>query len=87
MGWPFWLKPFSLELSVFVDTGFGVAIRATVFLMCVSVAIPGSRKISGQEWLAMVSKRREGVRGSRGQNEQKEWTCKFCSGSILRLFL
>ena len=41
--WPLWLKPFSLELSLFVDTGLGVwfvvvcvavAIPATVFLLC-----------------------------------------------------
>ena len=58
-----------------------VAIPATVFLLCVAVAIPAtvfllclcgpchscSRKISGQEWSAIVSKRREGARGRSGR--------------------
>ena len=70
-----------LELSVFADTGFGVwlwfcvavAIPATVFLLCwCGPCRCCSRMISGQEWLAMVFRRRGGVRGSRGKTEQKE---------------
>ena len=58
----------ALDLSVFVDTGFGVwfvvcavAIPATVFLLCwCGPCRSCSRKISGQEWSAMVSNAEKG---------------------------
>ena len=78
-----------------------VAIPATVFLLRVVVAILStvcgpcrsrSRKISGQERLAMVSKRRGSwiPRKERAErvlakavsiDGRKEWTCNFCSES------
>ena len=48
-----------------------VAIPATVWCWCCPY-FTGSRKVSRQEWLAMVSKLRRGVRGSRVKSVQKE---------------
>ena len=62
----------------------------TVFLVCwCGPCRSCSQKISGQEWVAMVSKRSEGVRGSREKvladaisiEGGEEWICKFCSES------
>ena len=106
VAYPLHSSPITFSDSVFVDTA--VAISATVFLLCVAVVIPAtvfllcwcgpcrscSPKIFGQEWLAMVFKRREGVRGSKVEERaekvlasaisiggRQEWTCKFCSAS------
>ena len=50
-----------------------VAIRATVFLLCCCGPCRScSRKISGQEWVPMVCKRSEGVRGSREKRGQRK---------------
>ena len=84
----FWLKPLSLELSVFFDAGLGVwfvvlcccrdpgavVFLANVFLLCwCGLWRSCSRRISGQECLAMVSKLRRGVRGSQGKSVLKEF--------------
>ena len=50
-----------------------VVFLAIVFLLCwCGLCRSCSRKISGQEWLAMVSKLRRGVRGSRVKSVKKE---------------
>ena len=57
----------------FVVVCVAVAIPATVFLLCwCGPCRSCSRKISGQEWVAMVFKRSEGVRGSRRKSEQTQ---------------
>ena len=77
-----WIRPSSLEHSVFLDAGCGVfvefcvcvcslvAIPATVWCWCCSFFI-GPRLVF-RGWLAMVSRLRRGVRGSRGKSVQQE---------------